>query len=601
MPPAAAASRLRRVAGNPYVWTLLICGAIALGQAVWIWNHRVLGIYDPDEAGYIATAMRFHRSLSVSDPMSFVREVITTPTGITVPLLSVPFLIVGPRDPRTAMLVQPALLVFSALAITGIARRVVHPALAVVAAILYCGIGWSITGTQSFWYGLGAAAASLGALWALASSDRGRNRWLIGYSVGIGAMLMARTMTLGYLPALALAGAIVAGWDQRRMLRVGVAWLGGLAIAAPMYLVNREAIFGYLFSYGYGKRSGLFGEGGPAQRAWARTDKVLESVRFVVRPVVNSPITWVMVAIALVLATVTIRRRAPRSAGGRRLGALPQHVRQRVRNIGAGRIVSTDPGRTVAMLGVFLVASIAALSSTTNAGVWFEQPIIAVVPILGAFIVSKFPTPLRQWTAGVSVYAVAVQLAVGWWLISPTDAIDDYGVVPDIFAAHYEYGAEQYDPRFGPDHRDEYRAAAAEWWSLTNDVYQSVTRLQGGTERFYSVNVSGNFFLFNSNTLALAGEINSKPTRWVVPETVLPEDERAASLTPDDGRRPRLLVISIGNQQLFTPDAEVSAYFAQAKRLSWEVVRTFTGPDGGHVYVMRHPDSRTVTGSSGPG
>ena len=92
---AVLAHPLRAVAGGSSV--------LALGQAIWLWTHRRLGAIDPDEAGYVATALRFHRLIG-SEPLALPRAVGGTGYAPLVPLLSVPVQWLGPHDARTVAL-----------------------------------------------------------------------------------------------------------------------------------------------------------------------------------------------------------------------------------------------------------------------------------------------------------------------------------------------------------------------------------------------------------------------------------------------------------------------------------------------------------------
>ncbi|MEI2815523.1 MAG: hypothetical protein V9E99_03550 [Microthrixaceae bacterium] len=320
-------------------WCVAATSVIAFGQGAWIWTHRMVGAFDPDEAGYLATSLRFARTFSVVHPYDFVYSVGATGTGPLVPLLSAPLVMIGPRDPRMAMMIQPVLAVVSALAVSAIARRFTSDAVAVVAGVAYATLPAVLLATQSYWFGLGTATALLVATWALLASDRGRGRGIWWFGVALGAMLLVRTMALGFAPGLVLGAALLVEPTRRGFLRLGGAIAIAAAIAGPWWIVGWDAIFGYLVSYGYGPRAGLFGSGGPLDRLAFRFDRIISSIGI-------DLYAWAAVAATIGVSLAIVRRSRPSrpSRRGRRAAAvvvgqrrIPRgdgHRGDRVRRIG---------------------------------------------------------------------------------------------------------------------------------------------------------------------------------------------------------------------------------------------------------------------------
>ena len=71
--------------------------------------------------------------------------------------MSVPLLWVGPDDPRTVLLMLPLLMVATAVAVAGIARRLAGPWASIVAGVLLGSFPTVVFATQTYWFGLGAA------------------------------------------------------------------------------------------------------------------------------------------------------------------------------------------------------------------------------------------------------------------------------------------------------------------------------------------------------------------------------------------------------------------------------------------------------------
>lgn len=536
---------------HPVAAVAAFAAVIALGHAVWIWTHRQVGAFDPDEAGYAAHALRIHRNIDLQNPLAAVHQIATTATGPLVPAAAVPLLVAGPRDPRTVMMVQPLLLVLSSTSVAAIARRIAGPGTALACGLSFLLLPTVGLATQSLWLGLGAAAMMGVSMWALFASEAGTNRRVWLHGAAIAAMALSRTMTVAFVPGLMLAG-IVATWGNPRGLkRLLGAWGLAALIAGPWFLVMRETVFGYLVGYGYGPRAGLFGAGGPLERLHFRYERLSVDV--------GRGLTLTALVVSLAgAAAIAWRWRNRRE--------LPAEAR----NIGA----------VIVALG----GGLAALLSTSNQGVWFELPLIVLlVPLVGALATQAFLVLRVALCFQVAAQAIVV-LGVLWWIIPPRWEI----------TAHYENGFAQYDPRFGAENRDELAQASMEWSRLNTQVSRTMRRIDGEDGLGAVFTVSGNMQLFNTNTIALDSELDGWGPRQVVPDTTASQ-ARSEHLTPTaagtDGRTvERVLVVAHHDQHLFTPDADVEEFLIQARRSGWSVERGIPMPDGGEVLIMRHRD-----------
>lgn len=540
---------------HPLIVVALATGCIAAGHAVWVWNHRYVGGLDPDEAGYLANALRYQRNLGF-DPFPFVRAVGGTGTGPLVPALSVPLLIAGPRDPRVAMLIQPVLMVVLSLGVAATTRRLASGWHAIAAGVTTALMLTVALATQSYWLGLGAAASASVATAALLWSERLSNRWTWVYAVAVACTVLSRTMAMAYVPALALAGAVVAGRDVHRWKRLAGAGLVAAALFGPWLLVNRDGIFGYLFSYGFGERAARFGSGGVWQRLDFRVDRLLEGTGW---PGPVLLLAGAAAAAGIVAVAVRVRR-----------GERPESLR-----LAAALLVAT-------------AVSMALLVSTTNNGVWFELPVLAFVVPLAWAAISRAPTPAPSIVGVLVLLAGASLLPDLWWIRefrpgeSPT--------------SHYEYGFAQYDERFDPTTRHQHREASDEWAEVSRAVADWMAAQ--GSERHRPVfTLSGNMQLFNSNTLLLAAELRSTALHIEIPDTGEPLEVQRGWLRPTVERRgvgpvERILLVARHQKTLFTPDLDVAAFEELARSTGWEHVRSFELPTDGEVAVFAHRSSR---------
>ena len=519
----------------------LIAGASAAVSLVVIWHQRTLGTYDPDESGYLATALRYQRVVDPHVLLAVPRAVRATVSGPLVPLLSVVTLVIGPRDPRSAMAIQPVLMVVTAVSAAGITRRLARPAVAIMAGALVAGVPTMLLASESYWLGLGAAAAMAVTVWALLASDRLGNRWTWAFGVGLAALMLARTMTLGFLPGIVAAGVYLAWGDRRRLLRLTGALAVAAAIAAPWWILQRHAIFGYLFGYGYGARATRFGSG----------DAV---VRFVERTVVLSLDAGLPLPLLIPLGVVAWWRRRSWWAARR-----------------------TSPGNEVMALMVIVGAGVVALASTSNMGVWFDLPLVVLtVPVVLALL-QRSPRRLQvvlfAWVGLVALGAPIVVRALG--------------------VLHYDTDIGRYDARFDRDRPGDHAVAARQWWSVDRRVTGELARLTGrGTTGI--ITMTGNSYLFNSNTIALAAELDLWNPTLEVPDTTVPAPGLSRYLTrsSDQLRRggipkERILVVVRQAHEVFTPDTQWRALDRAARHAGWSTVATFPLPSGGEVAILR--------------
>lgn len=535
------------------LWTVaVVVSIVAIGHAVWIWTHRSVGAYDPDEAGYIANALRFKRSIDPLAPWVFVRQVVTTGTGPIVPLLAVPLLVVGPDDPRTVMMVQPLLLVGLAVAVAGITRTLAGPRSAIVAGLVIATTPTVSLATQSFWLGLGAATCCAAAVLALLHSDHLRNDWVWVFGGLAGVMVMTRTMSLGFVPGMYLGALLLCRRERSSVVGLAKAVAAFLIVAAPWWIINWTGLTEYLFSYGYGPRAGLFGQGSVPERLDFRYNRIVNGVGLVIPG---------LIAIQLGLATAAVRV-----------------IRARVE-----RHEWPSTWRAALAVTTIVVVGIAALVSTTNNGVWFELPLIALIVALVAAAMSRAWLPCSIAACVIFAWSGLWSVGRAWWIIGPGD-----GQPPT--ATHFEDGFAQYDLRFGKYRRDEHDDAAADWADASERIATELATI-GGNGAAPFVVMSGNMQLTNNNSVDLAAELRRSPLTITIPDTADPEAELREVLTPfpsGDDAVEKVVVILHHDQILFTPDERVEDFAALARRLGWSTWTEVPLPDGGRAEILRH-------------
>ena len=257
---AALSPRLRQ----PLLLVAAIGAFLALG-AIWLWRFRRGQPVDIDEAGYL--------SIAISDLRGWEQggiggwwDVVQAPsiqaplmTAMTTPV----FVVTGPG-------VLPGLLV--PLLLGGVLLVAAHALGHAVGGTRVAWLTLALTAaapvviaySRSYNFAIAAAATSALLLLALARSQALDQRgWMIAAGVFAGLTALARTMTLSYLPAVAvpvLLALVVGPRRGRRLANTGLSALAAVVVAGPWYRVNGEGVLDYLTSTGYGRGSSAYGQ-----------------------------------------------------------------------------------------------------------------------------------------------------------------------------------------------------------------------------------------------------------------------------------------------------------------------------------------------------
>lgn len=563
-----ASAQVRRTTAallrRPVLTTSIAGVVVATVHVAWVLTHRDLGAYNVDEAGYIATALRYQRAIDLTAPQHFIATVFSpSPTGPLVPVLALPLLIIGPRSVGTVMVVQSILGVAAAVAAAGLARRVAGDGAGMIAGVVVLCLPAVVNSARTFQYAMAVGACALLALWALVSSERGGRRWpMVAFGAAAGAMLLARTMALGFLPALAVSAIIVVRPRRRELTNLGLAAATALLVAGPWWYTSRDELYDYLFRFGYGDQAGLYGSQDLMTRLVDRIGTGVGDVRLPFLLIALVALVWLVV------------------------NAVSTGLRDGMR---AWPLLNRD----LAAIAGFVVGAYLALMSTANQGVWFELPVevVAVTGLIAAVTLVGGP-PARY--LGIAAVLVGASTILVSWLDrgGPYDEGTPVGFVQALAVGgldEKERVLADADEGFLSNDRSTRATAARKWWQL-NEGLVSLLGASRPTSRTNSVLFSGSSHLLNGQTLLLAYELAGQdPPPLYVPDTRDSDDELRDLLSVDDaGDRPRVLIAAPSSLP-FPEDREHDRLARVAAGLDYTVVASRKMPDGGTVELWVPP------------
>jgi 4-amino-4-deoxy-L-arabinose transferase-like glycosyltransferase len=371
------------------VGALVVAAAalLALLHVVWLIRFRFGYVTDWDEAGYISNALSYLQGLG-DGPSAFVDAVghsLGTQPPV-VPLSAVPLLGLFGRSVDVAQLAMPIWSLALVLATYGLARQLMPARWAALAALCLGSAPVVADYSRLFHFAVPAAALLTAALWAVLRSDGLRRmRWVVAAGVLLALMLTARTMTVSYLPGVAIGAGlplIAGGADRRvRVRNFAVLWLVALGIAALWWVPVWGTVTNYLRSAGYGAEATGYGGGASLLSLdwWTTEIQVLGN--------------YLQLALALALLAGLL-------AGG--AFALRRPLRPR-----------SSLDSPALLPAVVVVEGYLALSSTSNQGTGFALPWIPALVVLALGAAASVPArPLRVCLAGLLLAVCVLNLAV---------------------------------------------------------------------------------------------------------------------------------------------------------------------------------------------
>jgi 4-amino-4-deoxy-L-arabinose transferase-like glycosyltransferase len=385
------------------VLTALLGAAIAVVDLLWLQRFRSGGPLTVDESGYIGIATSNADALRQHGPWALVQDVVNQHyEAPLVPLLA-GLLEVGiaSRAPLAAFGVLPLASFVVVLATYAVARRLVPPAWSCVAAVMVGCIPELVTYSRFFEFAVPATAAMMLAVWALLESDALGNRgWAIAFGVAAGLLPLTRTMTVAFLPGLALAAVLQIAVHRRRgsIVNLALASVAAILTAATWYGANARYVAYYLLHFGYGSDANSFGASHSlfSWGFWSKEAGVMISG-------LNAPLAAVGAVGIAAAACVLLSR------GASRRGELLR------------AILRSDSF----VLLLVLAEGYLVLSSSRNVGTGFDLPLLPLAITLSVVGAARLG---REWRSRgrhlAVIFAIAAIAASLVALVSTSDLVD---------------------------------------------------------------------------------------------------------------------------------------------------------------------------------
>lgn len=360
---------------------LMTAGLPVLANFLWVLTQRQGQPLTIDEAGYAVMSLRDYLALSRGGPVAWWREVVAQPVQapLAPALASVVHAITGPRVLNVFVIsvLSYGLLLAYTLGLTiGWPRGARVSALLIIASTPVL-----LTYSRLFEFAELAAACLASALYCQHRS-RVFSRWLpsLGWGASLGLMLLARTMTIAFVPGL-VVGAVVpvlARRSRAAVLRFGVGLVVAAAVAATWYVHNLGDVYSYLTKVGYGAQAAQYG---------APTSIMSPHDWF--RFLINNTNAYVFVGEALVIGL------------GWLLAALTLVSWTFRRNRGSVwkvvAVIARDPIPLSA--AIVSIEGLVALMTSRNQGTGFLAPLMLPLVLVAVWGLSQMGTERSSWSS----------------------------------------------------------------------------------------------------------------------------------------------------------------------------------------------------------
>lgn len=543
------------------VTTVTLAGLAATGFHLWwVARNRHLGGFGVDESALLVDAFRIHSTIVESGWSALHGAVMETSRNAPlVPTLSAVSMWVLGRDTTAALAVQPLLVTVTAVAVTGIVARLSSKGAATVAGIVTIGLPVSVMSARYMHLSVGVAAFLCLGMWALLSSDEGRNTLaMAGFGVMIGAMLLSRTMAVSFVPGLILAVAFVVKRERRVAANLTVSVLATAVVAGPWWYRQIHDVGRYLMSFGYGAGSTEINAVPLMLRLPVRAGLTMTDVR----PMLLLP------AIAVALLTFRARRQ----------GCV---------------IGDSESLRGLGALAAVVVVGFLVLMTSSNLGSWFQMP-LEIVAVAGTCAVAGHLAlrDRRLLAAAAIVGATANLFLISTWKIGGSTPVGGGPASMVLFGGtelSQDFDFARIDQRFSAGSSAEERRRAEEDWYEAAVRVAHIVEAQRTPGRPFIQSYLGENRLLRAPSIALIeADQGLDPTGIDQPDRPEGMVKRDPFAPPADGTDAVLTIVRTPSHPVDDRGDDPS-WPSQALKRGWAIIGRVRTPGGGEVQIYAHP------------
>ncbi|HET6997964.1 MAG TPA: glycosyltransferase family 39 protein [Solirubrobacterales bacterium] len=562
-----------------YRWLLVVAVGLLAIVAMDIWwavTYRRDYPLTIDEAGYIAFGLQEHFGLQNGGLHGWWDSVLAqAPYAPLVPAVtSLAFSIKA--GVLGAFVVLIAFMALLAFATYGIAERLAGPRLGALAALVVATAPGTFLFVREYVFAIAVAALLSSAVYALLRSDGLRlRRWALACGVALGLMLLARTMTVAFVPVVLVAGLITAlvrgsgagageGGIGGRLLNLGLAIVAGFAVAAPWYLPSFDAVFDYLTDYGYGSHAVYYG---PEHSlfSWFRLREVAN--RITLNDLLVPLAALVLIGL-IAIAVIAVRR----------------ILEAKDRRAAIVALLASD-AFTVALV---FAGCYAALTSSRNGGEGFTFPVAMLLPPLAVIALRQVRTAVLAPALAVLCLVVGVNVAASttlWDSLSQVRnvTVPGFGSLPWINGTPAAVSAIRGQAP-GPPTRFVQRDKG--WGEANRELATTVLELSASGVNQPVAFASRNRAL-NSSSLFLAGLLHYRQSIWMAQLQAEPDsvDSYVRQLSAPELGLPGILVTMNREEGDFEPIVTQRYAEIAAREAGFKRVKTMVLPDGRQLRV----------------
>jgi 4-amino-4-deoxy-L-arabinose transferase-like glycosyltransferase len=553
-------------------WALLVAavGLLLLGlDAWWIATYRHGYPLNIDEAAYVTIGLADYLGLRDGGLHGWWEAIQgQAPNAPLVPALASLSYLVKPGV-LEGFGVLGAAMVLLGLAIYGIGERLADPRLGALAALVAMTAPGVLAFAHVYIFALPTAALLAAAVYALLRSEGlRRRRWALACGLALGLMLLARTMSVAFLPGVLTAAALALlarrpdrGELVRGAVSLGLLVLAAGAVAALWYWRNLQPVLDYLTEFGYGGKSAEFGAEHPLL-SWARWSAVGEEMTEADLLVPLAALVLAGLVAALAAAVARVRRAGDRGAA----------------------LLELARGDAAAVAVVALVGY-AALTSSRNAGFGFTLPLSVLLLPLATIALRRFRTAAVPVIAALALIA-ALNLAAStdlWSSLSRERQLTLPGLarLPWLNGVNYAL-SDIRTQAAGPETRFDDRDRG---WPRSDQALAALLARQKGPP---VVAFASRSHVFNTNTVQLAGMVRFQrliPMAQLVADRGDSVAAYARQLTDPRYGQPKILITMSSEAGDYLPHVSQARAEAAARRLGFRLVQTLTLPGGRRARV----------------